>query len=288
MAKRKKNKKKSSKGFMHYLGKALLYTFKGIGYGLFYTGKGIFITAKFLTKQAVKHTAKAAVKVKSARAEASRPKSNAKYESLTEIKPIKGNISSFESTLMSKDSLIGIILGARGSGKSAVGMKLLENFRTNTNKNIYAMGFRKEDLPSWIKVVEGIENIENNSVILVDEGGIMFSSRKSMSDANKVLSDLLLIARHKNLTILFITQNSSNLEINALRQADFLIMKPSSLLQKDFERQKIKEIYENISEEFENLKETVGVMYIHSDKFQGFATNTLPSFWNANVSKAFK
>ena len=30
--------------------------------------------------------------------------------------------------------MIGIILGARGTGKSAIGMRLLENFKTQTNK----------------------------------------------------------------------------------------------------------------------------------------------------------
>ncbi len=284
MAKRKKK----SQGLLHYLGKAIVYAVKGIGYGLFYAGKGLFIATRFTAKQTAKQTSKASNTIKEKKIEAKRPKTNAKYESLTEIKPLKGKLSKFESNLLAKDSLIGIILGARGSGKSAIGMKLLENFKTNTSKNIYAMGFKKEDLPNWISVIEGIESIQNNSVVLVDEGGITFSSRNSMSDANKVLSELLFIARHKNLTILFITQNSSNLEVNVIRQADFLMMKPSSLLQKDFERKKIKDIYENVTNHFEEFKENPGITYIHSDKFQGFASNTLPSFWNTNVSKAFK
>jgi hypothetical protein len=167
-------------------------------------------------------------------------------------------------------------------------MKLLENFHSKSRKNVYAMGFRKEDLPSWINVVENVNQIENDSVVLIDEGGIAFSSRKSMSDANQLLSELLMIARHKNLTILFITQNSSNIEVNVLRQADFLLMKPSSLLQKDFERKKIKDIYEKIAQDFDNMKEYPGLTYVHSDKFQGFISNELPSFWNVKVSKSFK
>jgi len=189
---------------------------------------------------------------------------------------------------MGKESVIGIIIGARGSGKSAIGMKFLENFRSKTNKNIYAMGFRKQDIPNWIDVVDNVSEIENDSVILIDEGGITFSSRKSMSNANQLLSELLMIARHKNLSVLFITQNSSNLEINVLRQADFLIMKPSSLLQKDFERKIIKKIYEDVAEDFEKHNEELGLTYIHSDKFRGFVTNELPSFWSKKVSKAFK
>ncbi len=115
----------------------------------------------------------------------------------------------------------------------------------------------------------------------------MFSSRSSMSTANKLLSTLLLIARHKDLSVLFISQNSSNLEINAIRQADFLILKPSSLLQKDFERKTIKDIYEEAEAHFQEFKNHQGLAYIYSDKYKGFITNPLPTFWSQKTSKAF-
>ena len=219
--------------------------------------------------------------------EKQRPQAEAKYDSLKIIKKIKGTISTFENKLYKNKSTIGLILGARGTGKSAIGMRLLENFKVKTNKTIYALGFKEESLPRWIKVTKDIEEINNNSVILIDEGGIEFSSRKAMTNANKLLSEILLIARHKDLAVIFITQNSANLEINAIRQADYLILKPSSLLQKDFERKKIKTIYENVTNDFEELKETVGITYIFSDEFLGFVTNSLPSFWNDKVSKGY-
>ena len=108
-----------------------------------------------------------------------------------------------------------------------------------------------------------------------------------MSDANVLLSELLFISRHKDVTVLFITQNSANLEINAIRQADFLILKPSSLLQKDFERGKIKEIYELVDEDFKKYKGTIGITYLYTDSYRGFITNTLPSFWSEKASKSF-
>jgi len=138
-----------------------------------------------------------------------------------------------------------------------------------------------------MKVIKGVDEIENDSVVLIDEGGIEFSSRKSMSNANTLLSELLFIARHKDLNVLFITQNSSNLEINVIRQADYLVLKPSSLLQKDFERKKIKDIYTSVTEDFEELKGTEGLTYIYSDCFQGFVSNSLPSFWSDKVSKGY-
>jgi len=150
------------------------------------------------------------------------------------------------------------------------------------------MGFRPEDLPRWITVVEDPDQVRNNAYVLIDEGGILFSSRKAMSHANQLLSSLLLVARHKALSILFITQNTSNLDVNILRQADFLVMKPCALLQLDFERKKIKDIYAEVAGRFAQWKENAGAMYIHSDSFQGFCSNELPSFWNHRVSRAFR
>ena len=212
----------------------------------------------------------------------------AEYAHLKTVKTLKGDLSKWENKLVTSDSQIGIILGARGTGKSALGIKLLENIYAKKKSKCFAMGFRKEDLPSWIEPVEDIQQIKPDSYVLIDEGGILFSSRKSMTNANKILSDLILISRHKNLTILFVSQNSANLEINAIRQADLLALKPNSLLQKDFERKKIKEIYDEVGSLFEKYKEDKGLTYIYSNEFKGFISNPLPSFWNKNLSKEFR
>lgn len=210
------------------------------------------------------------------------------YVPFRTVKDIAGNFQRFENMLATKDSTIGIILGARGSGKSAFGLKLLENLHAISGRKIFAMGFRTGELPRWIHAIDDIELIENGAYVLIDEGGILFNARQGFSDANQLLSKLLLIARHKDLSIMFISQNSSNLEINAIRQADYLVLKPSSLLQLDFERKKIKEIYVEASEDFVKFKKTKGLTYIYSDTFKGFVSNPLPTFWTQNISKSFR
>lgn len=212
----------------------------------------------------------------------------AKHEPLKVIHTKEGSYESWLKKFYESDSQIGIILGARGSGKTAFGMKFLENFHTKNKKKCFAMGFNESELPSWIKNAKGISELENDSFVLIDEGGILFNSRSSMSNSNKLLSQLILIARHKNISILFISQNSSNLEVNILRQADFLILKPSSLLQKEFERKIIQNIYKDTKEDFEKFNENKGVTYIYSGLFRGFVSNPLPSFWKENLGKSFK
>jgi hypothetical protein len=208
----------------------------------------------------------------------------ANYELFEIVDAQQGSFNKWEDKL--HKSTIGIILGARGKGKTALGMKILENVKATSKTKLYAMGFKKNDVPGWINVANEINEVKSNAFVLIDEGGILFSSRKSMTDANQVLSDLILVSRHKNLSILFISQNSSNLDINILRQADYLLLKPSSLLQKDFERKKIKELYEDLN--FNQYDEYKGITYVYSDEFRGFVNNPLPSFWSLNISKSFK
>ena len=267
-------KKRTKKKIKKFVWKATKYVFNLI----------IIVPLNFLWKL----ISKKFTKIKETKTNTGKRKKEATFSELKEIKNIKGDLSEFTKKLYQNKSQIGLILGARGTGKSAIGMKLLENFKISTTKKIYAMGFDTSALPNWIQSVSSVSQITNNSVILIDEGGIEFSSRNTMSNANKILSEILLIARHKDLTVFFITQNSSNLEINVIRQADFLILKPSSLMQKDFERKKIKQIYESVDEDFEKLKGKKGLTYIYSDSYLGFIKNDLPSFWSENVSKGYK
>jgi len=210
------------------------------------------------------------------------------YQPFKVMHTYAGSFKEYEQFISSDKSKIGIILGARGTGKTAIGMKILENIYAKSKRKLYAMGFRAEDMPDWIEVIESVEEISNNSTILIDEGGVLFSSRNAMTKPNKLLSQLILIARHKNLNILFISQNSSNLDVNILRQADHLILKPTALLQKDFERRKIRDTYEEIKDDFKKYEKQHGATYIYSEIFRGFVANPLPSFWNTNISKSFR
>src|SRR3989344_6252679 len=210
----------------------------------------------------------------SAMQERKRPGNEAKYSNFEVLESANGKFEDFERYIMQSKSSIGIILGARGTGKSALGMRILENVHAKSTRKVAAMGFSAGSIPKWIQCVEKIDEIRNGSFVLVDEGGIVFSARQSLSDANKILSELLLIARHKDLSVLFISQNSSNLDINTLRQADYLLLRKPSLLQKDFERKIIQVIYE---EQEENFKKLGGrITLIHSDYYKGFISNELP------------
>jgi len=218
--------------------------------------------------------------------ESKRKSLEAKYWPFRVLQTDNGSFDKWENKVMKSESSIGIIVGARGSGKTAFGIKLLENIYAKKKKRCFAMGFPQEEMPSWIQVIDNVKNIVNDSYLLIDEGGILFSSRRAMTNVNKLMSDLLLIARHKNLSIIFISQNSSNLDVNIIRQADYLVLKKSSLLQRDFERKRIQDIYNSLDKKFAKY-DSKKTSYIYSEEFTGFAENELPSFWSAKISKSF-
>ncbi|MBI3033430.1 hypothetical protein HYY69_08205 [Candidatus Woesearchaeota archaeon] len=307
MAKKKSSSKKFKKApwllRVLWIMKVLWFIIKSISQGIYYTFKGIYLGCKKLyywykeLKEKKEEERLAGLQTEDSEKSKknivpivqesfAKPKRKSTYQPLKLIEAIKGSKEGFEQRLLTSASLIGIILGARGSGKTGLGLRLLENIHHETKRACFAMGFK--DLPKWITTVDKIEDIENNSVVLVDEGGILFSSRQSMSESNKVLTELILIARHKDLSIIFISQNSANIEINAIRQADYLMLKPSSLLQKDFERKKIKEIYDEVEEKFKKYKKISGLTYVYSETFKGFVSNNLPGFWTTTVSKGFR
>lgn len=215
-------------------------------------------------------------------------KHEASNEEFSIIETLSGDFAELDTLIFTKKSTIGIVLGARGTGKSALGLRLCENIFSRSERPIFVMGFDPKELPKWITVVKDPSYVDNGAFLLVDESGISFSSRRAMSNANKLLSDLLLVARHKDLSVLFITQNSSNLELNILRQADYMLLKPHSLLQRDFERKKIKDMYDTVHEQFEKYKDDIGLTYVFSSSYRGFVSNGLPSFWSTTISKAFK
>ena len=164
----------------------------------------------------------------------------------------KGEYQEFMDLVL-KHSIIVLITGKRGSGKSALGMKFLEMYNKKTRKRCYAIGFTNAKLPKWIKKEVDIEKTPNNSVVLVDEGAITFSARDAMKASNKWLGKIMAIARHKNLSLVLISQNSAMIDLNVLMLADVVLLKEPSLLQAKFERKAIREMYEQVKPKFTSL-----------------------------------
>lgn len=203
------------------------------------------------------------------------------------VKAERGSYADFERALH-KYGLIMLIIGKRGSGKTALGMKFLSWFNHNTRRKCYGIGYDAAKLPRWIKKADGIDDVPNDSVVLIDEAAILFFSREAMTTMNKFLSKIMAIARHKNLSMVLITQSSAMIDLNVLRLADVLLFKEPSLLQARFERRGLQDILGKVTSTFKRLGEKVPHFYVYSDEFEGLIKYDLPYFWNDSISRAFR
>jgi archaellum biogenesis ATPase FlaH len=215
------------------------------------------------------------------------PKPPPKFVPFQAVEEHRGSHDDFERAL-GKYGLIMLIAGKRGSGKTALGMQFLAWFNHVARRRCYGIGYDAAKLPRWIKKVRSIEEIPNDSVVLIDEAAIMFFSREAMTSMNKMLTKLMAIARHKNLSMALITQSSALIEINVLRLADVLLFKEPSLLQARFERKALQDIFKTIDKTFKKLDDRVSHFYVYSDEFEGLARYSLPYFWNDSISRAFR
>lgn len=202
------------------------------------------------------------------------------------VSTVSGKFTETEHRLM-HESFILLIFGRRGSGKSVLGFKLLENIRAKTGRKCYVLGVPQEVLPKWVRSVNSIESVSNGSAILVDEGAIEFSARESMDKKNKQLSKLLAIARHKDLSVFFITQNTAMIDKNILSLVDLLMIKQGSLLQQEMERKAIQKFYAKANSAISGLEGNKRqYVYVIDSDFEGVLRAPLPSFWSQSVSKS--
>ncbi len=213
-------------------------------------------------------------------------KTTAEFDEFVVKNNVTGNYSSFEERFY-KDSLIALIFGKRGSGKTALGFRILENAYYKTKRKCYVLGVPQAVLPSWIDSIDDVEKVPSGGIVLVDEGALTYSSRESMSKGNKEISRIMAIARHNDLTLFFITQNTGLIDRNILKLSDALIVKEGSLLQLEMEREEIKKFYAKSKKYFDKLSDNKKkYAYIIDSDFEGLVEHKLPSFWSTKISKS--
>lgn len=212
------------------------------------------------------------------------------------INPIFLNINpklSIETLVkkIGKGGNVAIVSGARGSGKTAASWYLVERMHNDLDKKIYVIGVPvslSKHLPKYVNIVSKIEDVPNDCVVFIDEAGIQFASRMWRKDPHIFLSDMFHIARHKNISLVFVSLSSALVDVNIIRLADTLIFKRPSLLQFRLERRQIRNLYEKVLESFKKTKKPLRLTYIFDSDFEGTVELPLPSFWCEEISKSYK
>ena len=208
------------------------------------------------------------------------------YKPLLKEVVVSGDINSFQKEIREKTKIY-FICGARDSGKSVLGFRLLENLCFSKRKTAFALGFPAENLPDWIKRIEDLSELLNDSVLIIDEGALKFNAKKHFTFDNENLLLLMTLCRHKKIDLIIISQNSANIDLNVIRQSDILMLKQPAYMQIELERPAIAKLYKEAKRHFKD-RISNRFVYVVCEQFKGLCRNTLPSFWNEGLSVAFK
>ena len=184
-----------------------------------------------------------------------------------------------------------LVLGKRGSGKSALAYRLLELFRYQLS--CYVVGApakARQLLPDWIGIVPALEDLPNKSIAVVDEAYLAYHARESMSQESKAMSQMLNLSRQREQTLIFVAQEARQVDKNIASTASVLAFKELGMLQPEFERPELRKL---MAAAGEGLRGTSGdkrkwaYVYSPDADFVGLLASELASFWKPSLSRLF-
>lgn len=185
-------------------------------------------------------------------------------------------------------SKIMTVIGGRGGGKTAFVMYLIEQlYKKNNHRQIYYVkkGDRPIWLPEWINTAQSMEDVPNKSFAILDETVLEYGSRNFYKDENKSFTERLVILRHKDISIVLITQHSKLIDINIRRLSDIFVYKMGADVEeaiKDEQRQLI------LNRLMPKNKETALIEISQTNSFFQIRTG-LAEFWDDElVSKTYR
>ncbi len=191
-----------------------------------------------------------------------------------------------------QDGKVILILGRRGSGKTALAAKIAEYAMAKYRMPIYWIGLPQEArglLPSWITLVDSPEQCPMGCFMIIDEAGIQYLSLAFNTDRNRLLRGLLMICRHRHCSLVFAVQSSRDLEYSVIRQADSIIFKQPSLHQPESERPDVRPRAKKAALVFKDIPKDKRIesAFVFDDDFEGLITSSLPSFWSEKLSNIY-
>lgn len=190
---------------------------------------------------------------------------------------------------------VSLLVGKRGSGKTALGCFALERAHERGLKS-YIMGLpssKRNLLPDYIKLISTIDNVPDDSVVFCDESYLYLFAREHPKSFNRWMSKLMGVSRQKNWTLIFSSHTARKLDIGIVLDADNLVIRQPSWLHVKYERQELRELIEPAAKFFKKGilklkdKDPVKYAYIYTEKGFNIVTVPLPEFWSEDLSRAF-
>lgn len=190
-------------------------------------------------------------------------------------------------------SKIVYIIGARDSGKTASAFMFSEIVQKETNRKIYCVSptLNKKYLPEWIIVVDDIRDVPIGSFAIIDEASLQYNAREFYKRENIDMGKILAIARHKDIFLIFITQDIQLADITIRRLRDIVIWKRSNdygLSERGTHRSQEHKFWRKVRNMMAPKDQNECLFEYPAKKRFIHFTHDLPECWNDELSKSWR
>jgi len=205
--------------------------------------------------------------------------------------------------------IVVLIMGHTGQGKSALLYSIAEVMHIMYGLDVYFIwpdpnrpvsSTIRRALPKWIKIIEPkgdnvsavLDEVPNNAIVIIDEAFIAFGARTSMKDPLRpLLQKAIELKRHKNISLLFVSQRARNIDVSVLNGLDLLMIKRPQEMQVRTDRSEVREYLQEALAKFKALPTTdprpfVYVVDLRTGK-KVMKKFGLASFWSEEISHMF-
>jgi len=184
-----------------------------------------------------------------------------------------------------------LLLGGMGSGKTALGFRLLELFKYRLTPYVIGLPSQCADLlPNRIGIMERLEAVPSGSISLVDEASLSNHARDWAKAESRDLCRLLNLSRQQDKTIIFIAQQGRQINLDIASSANVIVFKNPGILQTEFERPALRKIVSDAKLAFETIsgdRKKWSYVYSPYAGFTGLVENILPTFWSQKLSRMY-
>lgn len=187
------------------------------------------------------------------------------------------------------------MMGKRGSGKTATAMYAMEEWHNLSGGRIGGAVLKapsgvKKLLPEWVATPNRIRGVPTDSVVIIDEAQQMANARRSASNDNLDLAQLVALSRQRNQLVILISHHSRKLDMNDVMDASRVIWKLPAAGQVMFERKEMKPFSQRAVDRFAQRKgnpQKVAYVMDFEDLAFGFTQTKLASFWSEGLSTGY-
>lgn len=182
--------------------------------------------------------------------------------------------------LATSEGKVILVIGARESGKTATVTYLAEKLAERKARKICYVVDPHQPYPPFAQPVSNPKESPPNSLCIMDEAALRYSSRTSMFGNQQRALALLFTLRHSGRNFIYITQRAEEIDVKIRRQLDAIIAKRQSQLIRG--KNPISEFLEVITPRTQE-----GTLF-WTDYWHHFIRHTpLPECWTEELSKSF-